>query len=82
MMEFILEDSIQEDSVEEGAMQKDSTIYGDKHWTMIIKLKWINNLHNIRTSVDLTILQAPVKIKYLAEEWSHKLQIEAFKSRN
>ena len=57
---------MQEDSVQEDAVQKDSTIYGDKHWTMTIKLKWINNLHNIRTSVDLTILQVPVKIKYLA----------------
>ena len=46
------ENSIQEDSVQEDALQKDavhkdfvqkeavqrdSTIYGDKHWTMIIK---------------------------------------------
>ena len=54
------------DSVLKAAVQKDSTIYGDMHWTMIIKLKWINNLHNIRTSVDLAILQVPVKIEYLA----------------
>ena len=68
MMEFILDPVqmgvAQKNSVWKEAVQKDSTIYGDKHWTMIIKWKWINNLHDIRTSVNLAILQASVKIKY------------------
>ena len=35
---------------------------------MIIKKEQINNLHDIRTSVNLAILQASAKIKYLAKE--------------
>ena len=31
-------------------VQKDSTIYADKYWTVIIKSKWFNHLHNIRAS--------------------------------
>ena len=60
----VQKEAVQKDAVQKDSVQKDSTIYGDKHWTMVIKLKWINNLHDIRTSVNLAILQASVKIKY------------------
>ena len=73
MMEFILKDPALKNSVQGDIVLKDSTIYGDKHWTMIIKYKWINNIYVIRTSVNLAILQASSKIQYLAQEWNHKL---------
>ena len=41
MMEFILDPLqkgvAQKNSVQKEAAQENSTIYGDKHWTMIIK---------------------------------------------
>ena len=58
------------------SVQKDSTIYGDKYWTMIIKSIWINYLHNVRASTDLTILQVLVKIKYLAQKWNHNWKLK------
>ena len=36
MMEFIL-DPVQKSVAQKNSVFKDYTIYGDKHWTMIIK---------------------------------------------
>ena len=36
MMEFIL-DLMQKGAAQKNSVWKDSTIYGDMHWTMIIK---------------------------------------------
>ena len=78
------EDSIQEDSVQEDAVQKD-VVHKDSVqkegyteglyniWWQALnndnQIKQINNLHDIRTSVNLAILQVSVKIKYY--KWNY-----------